>query len=58
MLKAYIKLMHNLGFIKLKNGSDQEEELLTQLWKMMGGTNDNHIKLENLMVALAGVMNC
>ena len=40
-LKGYIKLMHNLGFIHLKQSSPIEEELLTDLWKLMGGANDN-----------------
>ena len=56
-LKAFIKLMHNLGFIHLKSSSIYEEELLTDLWKVMGGNNDNAIKAENLMVILSGIMN-
>mmetsp|Transcript_3907 Transcript_3907/g.3846 ORF Transcript_3907/g.3846 Transcript_3907/m.3846 type:complete len:84 (+) Transcript_3907:1110-1361(+) len=49
--------MHNLGFIHLKSSSVYEEELLTELWKVLGGTNDNYIKAENLLTALAGIMN-
>lgn len=40
-LKNYIKLMHSLGFIHVKNRSLSEEEMLTDIWKIMGGTNDN-----------------
>lgn len=50
-------MMHELGFIHLKKSSASEEELLTQLWKILDGTNDNSIKAENLLVVLAAVMN-
>ena len=56
-LKNYIKLMHTLGFIHVKNRSTSEEEMLTDIWKKLGGTNDNYIKAENLFVLLAGIMN-
>jgi len=56
-LKGYIKLMHALGFISLKNNSANEEELITDLWKFIGGTNTNTVKAENLMLVLAAVMN-
>lgn len=56
-LKNYIKLMHALGFISIKNRSMAEEEMLTELWKKLGGTNDNSIKAENLFVMLCGIMN-
>lgn len=49
--------MHNLGFIHLKKSSIHEEELLTDLWKLLGGTNENSIKAENLLTTLAAVMN-
>lgn len=49
--------MHSLGFIYVKSRSSSEEEMLTEIWKMLGGTNDNTIKAENLFVVLAGVMN-
>ena len=56
-LKNYIKLMHVLGFIYVKSRSSLEEEMLTDCWKLLGGTNDNSIKAENLFVVLAGIMN-
>lgn len=56
-LKNYIKLMHALGFVSLSYKCLDEEELLTSLWKQIGGTNDNTIKAENLMIVLAGIMN-
>lgn len=56
-LNGYIKLMHTLGFISLNWKCNDEEELLTDLWKVMGGTNENSIKAENLMVVLAAIMN-
>ena len=31
--------------------------MLTDLWNMLGGTEDNTTKAENLMVLLGGVMN-
>lgn len=49
--------MHTLGFIHIKKSSPAEEELITDLWKMMGGTNENTIKAENLLMVLAAVMN-
>ena len=56
-MKTYLKMMHELGFIHLKKSSSSEEELLTQLWKILDGTNENSIKAENLLVVLAAVMN-
>ena len=56
-IKDYIKLMHTLGFIYVKCRFPSEEELLTEIWKILGGTNDNTIKAENLFVLLAGIMN-
>jgi len=56
-LKNYIKLMHALGFIHVKNRSLSEEEMLTDIWKLLGGTNDNQVKAENLFIVLAGIMN-
>lgn len=56
-LSVYIKMMHGLGFIHVKNRSQLEEDLITELWKLVGGTNDNYIKAENLFVVLAGIMN-
>jgi hypothetical protein len=49
--------MHALGFIHVKSRSLAEEEMLTDIWKMLGGTNDNFVKAENLFVILAGIMN-
>lgn len=49
--------MHTLGFIHVKNRSVAEEEMLTEIWKILGGTNDNHVKAENLFIILAGIMN-
>ena len=49
--------MHVLGFIYVKSRSSLEEEMLTDCWKLLGGTNDNSIKAENLFVVLAGIMN-
>ena len=49
--------MHVLGFIHVKNRSNTEEEMLTDLWKILGGTNDNYVKAENLFVLLAAIMN-
>ena len=49
--------MHELGFIHLKKSSQAEEKLLTDLWKTLGGSNENAIKAENLLVVLTGVMN-
>ena len=40
-LKNFIKLMHALGFIHVKSRSLAEEEMLTDIWKLLGGTNDN-----------------
>ena len=56
-LKSFLKMMHELGFISLKKSSNAEENLLTTLWKMLEGTNENSIKAENLLIALAAVMN-
>jgi hypothetical protein len=56
-LKNYIKLMHALGFIHVKSRSLSEEEMLTDIWKLLGGTNENFVKAENLFVVLAGIMN-
>lgn len=56
-LKNYIKLMHVLGFIHVKNRSTVEEEMLTECWKLLGGTNDNSVKAENLFVVLSAIMN-
>lgn len=56
-LKTYIRLMHTLGFIHVKNRSSSEEEMLTEIWKILGGSNDNTVKAENLFVLLAGIMN-
>jgi len=56
-LKTYIKIMHSLGFIHVKDRSNSEEELLTLIWKTLGGTNDNSIKAENLFVFLVGIIN-
>eukprot|EP00347_Sterkiella_histriomuscorum_P021695 403333083 len=56
-LKNYIRLMHTLGFIHVTNRSSSEEEMLTEIWKILGGTNDNMVKAENLFVLLAGIMN-
>jgi hypothetical protein len=50
-------MMHDLGFIHLKKSSSAEEELLTELWKSLDGTNENSIKAENLLVVLSAVMN-
>lgn len=50
--------MHLLGFIKIKNKrSRKEEDMLTLIWKMIGGTNDNYVKTNNLLIALSGVIN-
>lgn len=49
--------MHSLGFIHIKNRSATEEEMLTEIWKILGGSNDNNVKAENLFVILAGIMN-
>jgi hypothetical protein len=49
--------MHYLGFITLKNNNSRDEELLTDLWKELGGTNENSIKAENLLVILGAVCN-
>jgi len=49
--------MHTLWFIHVKDRSNSEEELLTLIWKSLGGTNDNSIKAENLFVFLVGIIN-
>jgi hypothetical protein len=49
--------MHALGFIHVKSRSLSEEEMLTEIWKMLGGTNESQVKAENLFVVLAGIMN-
>lgn len=49
--------MHVLGFIHVKSRSTVEEELITEVWKMVLGTNDNYVKAENLFVLLCAVMN-
>ena len=56
-LKNYIKLMHVLGFISVKNKSTSEEEMLTEAWKIFKGNIGNHVKTKNLFVLLCGVMN-
>eukprot|EP00349_Pseudokeronopsis_sp_Brazil_P011204 CAMPEP_0202979412 /NCGR_PEP_ID=MMETSP1396-20130829/85566_1 /ASSEMBLY_ACC=CAM_ASM_000872 /TAXON_ID= /ORGANISM="Pseudokeronopsis sp., Strain Brazil" /LENGTH=46 /DNA_ID= /DNA_START= /DNA_END= /DNA_ORIENTATION= len=37
--------------------SKLEEELVAELWKMMGGSNEDPVIAENLMIVLAGIMN-
>ena len=49
--------MHELGFIHLKKSSKSEEKLLTEIWKIMGGTNEGAIKAENLLAVLTAIMN-
>lgn len=49
--------MHTLGFIHVKNRSSSEEEMLTEIWKILGGTKDKSVKAENLFILLAGIMN-
>ena len=56
-LPSYIKLMHVLGFIHIKKRSAAEEAMITEVWKLVGGTIDNKIKAENLLVLMAGVLN-
>lgn len=56
-LMGYIKMMHSMGFINLKRNSSECEELLTELWKMVGGTDTNAIRAENLLTVLSAVMN-
>lgn len=56
-LKTYIQMMHHLGFISLKESSQTDEELLTDIWKELGGNNENTVKAENLLVFLGAVMN-
>jgi hypothetical protein len=31
--------------------------MLTDIWKILGGTDDNSVKAENLIVLLSGIMN-
>ena len=49
--------MHELGFIHLKKSSKSEEKLLTEIWKIMSGTNEGAIKAENLLAVLTAIMN-
>ena len=56
-LKSYIRMMHALGFIHVRNRSSTEEEMLTEIWKNLGGTNENTVKVKNLFLLLAGIMN-
>lgn len=56
-LKTYIQIMHHLGFISINPSNPKDEELLTELWKELQGTNDDTLKAENLLVILGAVMN-
>lgn len=47
--------MNALGYVTL-NGYAKDEELLTELWKMLSETGET-IKVENMMIAFAGILN-
>lgn len=47
--------MNALGYVTL-NGYAKDEELLTELWKMLS-ENGETIKVENMMIAFAGILN-
>lgn len=49
--------MHHLGFLHLKNKSDFEIELITDLWQSLGATNTSRVNAYHVLVLLAGVMN-
>ena len=49
--------MHGMNFIHVYSKSDMEEELLIEIWNMLGGTEHNFIKAENLFIVLAGILN-
>ena len=57
VLKDYIKLMHSLGFVQINRVSASEEKLLTDLWNLTGGTEENDVDASHLLVLLAGLMN-
>jgi hypothetical protein len=56
-LMNYIKLMHILGFINVAGKTNGEEDMLSDIWKLLGGTPENQIKAENLFIFLCGILN-
>ena len=59
-LKTFIKLMHSLGFIHVKNRSMLEEEQLTDIWKLLqheGSVQTNLISAEWLLALLGAILN-
>lgn len=57
VLKDYIKIMHSLGFLQINRVSANEEQLLTDLWNLAGGTEESSVDACVLLVLLAGLMN-
>ena len=56
-IQDYIRLMHKLGFVQYKQVIKAEEKYLIELWDMMGGTVDNTVNAENLIILLGALMN-
>jgi hypothetical protein len=49
--------MHILGFINVAGKTNGEEDMLSDIWKLLGGTPENQIKAENLFIFLCGILN-
>lgn len=47
--------MHKLSFVTINKITPKEEQLLTDLWNIAGGKDDNTINASHLLVLLAGL---
>jgi len=53
----YLRIMHDLHFINIKKVIDLEGTLLSEIWKMLDGTDKGTVKAENLLIFLAAILN-
>lgn len=56
-LNEFIKMMNSLHFVNVRQISVSEEHLLTELWRLLGVSDDETVPAANILSLLAGIMN-